>query len=248
MARIRSFRPTIWTDPRFVALSRGARFTLLGIAGRFLDDHGRGSRNTREILSNLYPTDDSVTQADVEREMAEILESGILVAYVSNGQSLIECPEWRDSGSAWFQQISHPSRSLYPSRNPRETLANDSGDSHTQIGEREERRESEGNALLKSVPPLPGEMGTELPPPPARAAGDAHLTAAGTVDRDRRRRAAKWANENPAELAKLESVVDREIARYAPGPTRDEIRRGMLVGKILQCAEGGTPAREAVPA
>lgn len=257
MPRVRSHRPTIWTDARFVALSRGTRLTLLGIIDRHLDDHGRGSRNVREVLANVYPTDDSVTQADVEREIAELLDSGILSAYVASGQSIIELPEWSDKASAWYQKVDHPSQSLLPSREPRETLASTSRESPGQIGEDrrgqdrkgEDRTEREEHAPFRSVLPLSSEIG-KTPPSPigarqvsrtpgAYAPSDEEIDHGRAVSDaeygQRRRIAAAWSREHPDELAKIESAVDLELAHVRAASTlKDELRKSRIMAEVLR--------------
>jgi hypothetical protein len=144
MARIRSLRPTAWSDPRFVALSRGAQQTLLGIVLVCCDDAGRAPAHPRQVLGALYPTASTITEADVAAELDELAETSLLVRYAgTNGMPYVAVAEWGDRSSPWYQRVDHPSQSLHPepprgpreprasySANPHETLARPSRDAH----------------------------------------------------------------------------------------------------------------------
>lgn len=72
MARIRSIKPSIWTDPRFVACSPLARLLWIG-TWNFADDYGVLKDDPAELRLQILPADDcdpyALVDELVKREM-----------------------------------------------------------------------------------------------------------------------------------------------------------------------------------
>lgn len=93
MARIRSLKPTIWTDSGFINLSRDARLLLIGMISH-ADDDGRLVGSASALIGSVFPHDD-VTPKQVEKWRDEIAASGIAVVYTSGRGTYVALPNWR---------------------------------------------------------------------------------------------------------------------------------------------------------
>lgn len=259
MARIRTLRPTVWSDPRFVECSLRARLTLVGIVSKTLDDAGRGSANPRVIRGEVYPMDDTVMVADVEHDLAEVYATGILVPYEANGQRFHHLPEWLDPESPWCQKIDRPSRSLLPpppgnvpqetsrehtepSSSPRRALALDGRGGEETGGDEEPLAAAAVPPAQQPLTASPGEMkgarAVAEPSSSTRSALEENerqvREAAAAQHQRRRQQAASWAREHPDEVREIETQIDRELRQFRGEKSRDEIRRTRILVEILR--------------
>jgi len=108
MARIRSIKPTIWTDARFISLSREARLLCIGMIS-FADDEGRLLASAAKLNGEVFPADD-LKSAIVLRWRDEVARSGIISVYKAGGVEYAEFPNWKK-----HQRISKPQDSILPS-------------------------------------------------------------------------------------------------------------------------------------
>jgi hypothetical protein len=251
MPRIRTIRPTVWTDPRFVELSRSARLTLVGIVSKVLDDHGRGSANPRVLRGEIYPCDDTVTVAEVGRELEDIFASGILRAYSANSQQYLHLPEWSDDSSPWCQKIDKPSKSILPpppgsvphetsrtlderSTKARRAVPTDGKGKEESGGDERGERESPGGTHA----PPPGEMRHESDSPNVRGAIDDSEQSAREAEEDahrrRRAQAATFAKEHPEVLEQVEAAVDRQLEGRSGWRNIEETRKALILGELLK--------------
>lgn len=79
MARIRSIKPTVWSDQRFTDLSLNARLLCLGMISN-ADDDGRIIASGASLIGAIFPHDDLTTKA-VEKWRDEIAKTGLAVVY-----------------------------------------------------------------------------------------------------------------------------------------------------------------------
>lgn len=79
MARIRSLKPSIWTDERFIACSRDARLLFVGMISH-ADDEGRLVASSAALLGIVYPHD-AVTTKQVEKWRDELASIGLVRLY-----------------------------------------------------------------------------------------------------------------------------------------------------------------------
>lgn len=109
MARIRSIKPTFWSDEKIGVLPREVRMTFLGLISALADDHGRLVGTARIVRGAVYPYDDDISIADVEGHLAQLAAAGRILRYQVNGSEYIAIQNW-----ARHQRVDRPSPSLLP--------------------------------------------------------------------------------------------------------------------------------------
>lgn len=110
MARIRTIKPSFWTDEKLGSLSRDARFLFLGIISAMCDDAGRARANPRLICSTVFPYDDDISSADIERLLSELAGSKLITVYAVETQRYLQVVKFKD-----HQKIDRPQASALPS-------------------------------------------------------------------------------------------------------------------------------------
>jgi len=108
MARIRSIKPSIWTDEKFISLSRDARLLALGMISH-ADDEGRLFASVAKLAGDVFPADD-LKPGTVRQWRDEIARTGFTVIYQVNGVEYAYFPNWSK-----HQRISKPQASILPS-------------------------------------------------------------------------------------------------------------------------------------
>src|SRR5689334_7471693 len=122
MARIRSLKPTFWTDEKIGLLPRDVRLTFIGLISAMADDEGRMRGNPRIVRGAVYPFDDDMSPAVVEEHLAAIAGSGRIIRYSVNGDDFIAIRHW------WtHQKIDKPQPSLLPPP-PADLIGDDSSE------------------------------------------------------------------------------------------------------------------------
>lgn len=114
MARIRTIKPTIWTDDAFIELSRDARLLCIGMITQ-ADDDGRLIASPSALIGAIYPHDD-VTPKQVEKWRNEIASSGIVRLYQEGRATYAVFPKWNS-----HQVINKRSKSTLPAPPPSHT-------------------------------------------------------------------------------------------------------------------------------
>lgn len=112
MARIRTIKPSFWTDDKVVNLTIPARLLLVGLISN-ADDEGRIVASPAAIIGTLYPQDADVTTAKVKRWLAEVDRSGIARLYASGKAEYAYFPRWKK-----HQKIDRPQPSNLPAPPP----------------------------------------------------------------------------------------------------------------------------------
>lgn len=107
MARIRSIKPSFWSDGRVADLSRDARLLALGLIS-FADDEGRFLASVAAVSGNVFPHDD-LPAARVRKWLDEVERVGLVELYTANGREYGVFPRW-----CRHQRISHPAPSIIP--------------------------------------------------------------------------------------------------------------------------------------
>lgn len=222
MARIRSIKPTFWTDEKLAELAREARLTFIGLISAMADDYGRLRGSPRLVRGSVYPMDDDITARDVEAHLAQLEGAGVIRRYAVNGEQYIEIVNW-----AKHQKIDRPSDSLLPafverSSNDRRTISETS--TSVRAG-----GEGIGEELGEEKNPVPSERvsgETQLPlvavrdAPPGTAPRGAVLPAPERPTRRRRRAPPKPANgDGPHLRGDAGAEAADALARASPwGP------------------------------
>lgn len=107
MARIRTIKPSFWTDDAVTHMTWEARLLLVGIIS-MADDEGRFVATPQSVLGYVFPHE-HVTEAKFRRLLAEITQARIVQLYGTNGCTYGFLPKWKK-----HQKISHPQPSALP--------------------------------------------------------------------------------------------------------------------------------------
>lgn len=85
MARIRTIKPTFWTDEKIVELSPWARLLFIGLWNHS-DDEGRMEYSPKRLKMQIFPAD----SVDVAELSGEIGGKGLVRIYVVDGQQYLQ--------------------------------------------------------------------------------------------------------------------------------------------------------------
>lgn len=107
MARIRTIKPSFWSDESVADLSRDARLLLLGLIS-MADDDGRFVASHSAIAGYVFPHD-NVPPARLSKWLEEIADTGTVVFYTVGKRDYGHFPKYRS-----HQKISHPTPSPLP--------------------------------------------------------------------------------------------------------------------------------------
>lgn len=107
MARIRSIKPTFWSDPKVAGLSRDVRLMLVGLIS-MSDDEGRFQATASAISGYVFPQDD-LPPTTIRKWRDAAAAVGIIELYTADGLEYGHFPKWKK-----HQRISKP----YPSTLP----------------------------------------------------------------------------------------------------------------------------------
>ena len=112
MARIRSLKPSIWTDEKFIALSMGARMLVIGMISH-ADDEGRLFASTAKLAGDIFPADE-LKPGVIRQWRDEAHGIKFLIVYQVRGVEYAYFPNWSK-----HQRISKPQPSILPTPPPR---------------------------------------------------------------------------------------------------------------------------------
>src|SRR5215217_4325541 len=101
MARIRTVKPSFWSDGEVAELSIEARFLLLGLIS-FADDEGRFVASPSAIAGYVYPHDE-LPPVKLKRWLAELEATRTVRFYVVGSRRYGWFPQYTK-----HQRISHP--------------------------------------------------------------------------------------------------------------------------------------------
>jgi hypothetical protein len=82
MARIRTVKPTFWTDDKVTSVCRDARLMFIGI-WNFAGDDGLIEDKPRQIKLLIFPGDDDLSVDDIARLIGYLVEVGLMDRYVT---------------------------------------------------------------------------------------------------------------------------------------------------------------------
>ena len=108
MARKRMIDPSIWQSEDFGRLSTLAKIVFIGLFS-LADDEGRGRCNPIYLKSTLFPYEENIRSADIDKTLSEISSNMSVVLYSYNGSSYYSLLSWDT-----FQKIDRPSQSKIP--------------------------------------------------------------------------------------------------------------------------------------
>lgn len=92
MARMRSVKPEFWHDQEITRLPRDARLAYIGM-WNLADEHARLQGDPRFIKGQLFPYDDDMTPAAIDRLIDELATAGKAVRYMVRGAVYLYLPK-----------------------------------------------------------------------------------------------------------------------------------------------------------
>lgn len=108
MARKRMVDPNIWQSEDFSKLSSLAKLVFIGLFS-LADDEGRGRANPTYLKSSLFPYNEDLRSADIEKTLFEISSNMSVIFYSCDGSNYYELLSWDN-----FQKIDRPTPSQIP--------------------------------------------------------------------------------------------------------------------------------------
>lgn len=108
MARKRMIDPNIWQSEDFSKLSTLGKLVFIGLFSQ-ADDEGRGRCNPVYLKSTLFPYEEGIRSADIDKTLSEISSNMSVIFYSCNGSSYYSLYNW----NTW-QKIDRPSQSKIP--------------------------------------------------------------------------------------------------------------------------------------
>ena len=93
MARNRMIKPDFWSSLILNSVSRDSRLTFIGL-WNFCDDYGFCLRSTRSILGDLFPYDESVTEAKLKAWINELIEAKLIIPVDYKTKMLLFVKGW----------------------------------------------------------------------------------------------------------------------------------------------------------
>lgn len=112
MARIRTVKPSFWSDPDVSSLRRDARLMLIGLISA-ADDEGRFLASASAIAGFVFPHDDLPLRT-IRQWRDEIAQSGVIKLYSDGIGEYGFFPNW-----STHQRVNRPTASVMPSPNGR---------------------------------------------------------------------------------------------------------------------------------
>lgn len=111
MARKRMIDPNIWQSEDFSKLSTLAKLVFIGLFS-LADDEGRGRCNPVYLKSTLFPYEECIRSADIDKTLSEISSNMSVIFYSCDGSNYYSLYNW----NTW-QKIDRPSQSKIPDYN-----------------------------------------------------------------------------------------------------------------------------------
>ena len=111
MARKRMIDPNIWQSEDFSKLSTLAKLVFIGLFS-LADDEGRGRCNPVYIKSTLFPYEEGIRSADIDKTLSEISSNMSVIFYSCDGSNYYSLFNW----NTW-QKIDKPTDSKIPEFN-----------------------------------------------------------------------------------------------------------------------------------
>jgi hypothetical protein len=108
MARIRTIKPSFFTSFAMAEHPLSTRLTFVGL-WTYVDDEGRGPDDPRLVKAALWPLDDDVSVAKVEKDLVRLANAGQIIRYEFADRRYLQVTEWSQ-----HQRINRPTPSVHP--------------------------------------------------------------------------------------------------------------------------------------
>lgn len=156
MARNRMIKPEFWSSETLMRVSRDARLTFIGL-WNFCDDYGFCLSSVRSIIGDIYPYDETVTEAKLSNWLMQLVEEKLIIPVDYNSKHLFFIKGWGE-----HQTVQHKSKRSFVKVDDLEQVIKDSLKSHESLIEvyleshapkRNKKEEKESNKEKGFKPP-----------------------------------------------------------------------------------------------
>ncbi len=153
-------KPEFWSSETLMRVSRDARLTFIGL-WNFCDDYGFCINSNRRIMGDIYPYDETVTEAKIKQWINELLEQKLLIPVDYKGKHLFFVKGWGE-----HQTVQHKSKRAHVDVTDLEQVIKDSFKSHESLiqvyleshaPKRKKKEKEESNKEKGFQPPTFGE-------------------------------------------------------------------------------------------
>lgn len=108
MARIRTIKPSFFTSFAMSEHRHATRLTFIGL-WTYVDDDGRAPDDPRLVKAAVWPLDDDISVAKVEKMLTQLADAGQILRYEVNDRRYLQVVQWKD-----HQRINRPTPSVHP--------------------------------------------------------------------------------------------------------------------------------------
>ena len=127
MARNRMIKPEFWSSETLMRVSRDARLTFIGI-WNFCDDYGFCLNSMRSLLGDIYPYDETFTEAKLKAWINELISECLLIPIEYESKNLLFVKGWGE-----HQTVQHKSKRSFVKTDDLEQVIKDSLKSHEDL-------------------------------------------------------------------------------------------------------------------
>ena len=120
-------KPEFWSSETLMRVSRDARLTFIGL-WNFCDDYGFCINSNRRIMGDIYPYDETVTEAKIKQWINELLEQKLIIPVDYKGKHLLFVKGWGE-----HQTVQHKSKRAHVYVDDLEQVIKDSLKSHESL-------------------------------------------------------------------------------------------------------------------
>lgn len=124
MARNRMIKPEFWASETLMRISRDSRLLFIGL-WNFCDDYGFCLGAPRRVLGDVFPVDESVTEANIKKWLTELIEVNVVIPLEYKSKKLLFIKSWGE-----HQTVQHKSKRSFIDTIDLEQVIKDTLDSH----------------------------------------------------------------------------------------------------------------------
>ena len=120
-------KPEFWSSDSLMKVSRDSRLIFIGI-WNFCDDYGFCLNSNRSLLGDIFPYDETVTEAKLRAWINQLIEQKLLIPVEYKSKSLLFVKGWGE-----HQTVQHKSKRSHVEIDDLEQVIKDSLKSHEEL-------------------------------------------------------------------------------------------------------------------
>lgn len=156
MARNRMIKPEFWSDEKLNRVSLGSRLLFIAL-WNFADDYGFIFNSTRQIIGNVFPLDENISESKIKEWLNELISEKLLIPLQYLDKPLLFVKSWGK-----HQTVANKSKRSYvetidleqvikDTLKTNESLISEYLESHVPKRKKKEERERESNKDKDSI-------------------------------------------------------------------------------------------------